>query len=202
MGRPLSSTVRVATPTRLLDAAEASFAASGYNGAKLADIARTAGIRRSSLLYHFESKQALYTAVVERVFGDLGAALMTVMDGEEVFEARVRGLVRTFVDFLDARPTLAPVLLRDMLDGHGPGRAILMRQVVPLLDVVERFLRNEGGDKLRPGLPLRAALMRVVADILLRSAAGDFRQPMWGPTDHAWELTEILLFDERGERAQ
>lgn len=189
------STIEVDTPTRLLDAAEAAFARAGYSGAKLADIARGAGIRRSSLLYHFGSKQGLYSAVVERVFDDLGLALVRVMEGDEEFEDRVRGMVETFARFLDRRPGLAPVLLREMLDGRGPGREIQMRRVVPLLDVVERFVSVQGKDSIRPGLPVRAALMQVVANLLMRAAAADLRGPLWGAGDHAWEITRSILFE-------
>lgn len=195
MGRPVASTIEVDTPTRLLDAAEAAFAASGYSGAKLADIARGAGIRRSSLLYHFGSKRGLYASVVERVFDDLGLALMRVMEGDEEFGLRVRAMVDTFARFLDRRPGLAPVVLREMLDGQGPGREILMRRVVPLLDVVERFVRVQGKGTIRAGLPVRAALMQVVANLLMRAASLDLGGPLWGPGDHAWEITRTILFE-------
>jgi AcrR family transcriptional regulator len=199
MGRPVASTIEVDTPTRLLEAAEAAFASAGYAGAKLADIARGAGIRRSSLLYHFRSKQDLYAAVVQRVFDDLGLLLMRVMEGEEEFEVRVRGMVETFAAFLDRRPGLAPVVLREMLDGHGPGREILMRRVVPLLDVVERFILVQGRGTIRAGLPVRAALMEVVANLLMRAAASDLRTPLWGPGDHAWSVTRVILFESPAE---
>lgn len=199
MGRPAASSIDVATPTRLLDAAEAAFGRAGYSGARLADIAREAGIRRPSLLYHFASKQALYAAVVERVFDDLGLALMRVMEGDERFEDRIHAMVDTFADFLARRPSLAPVLLREMLDGQGPGRSILMRRVVPLLDVVERFIRVHGDGVMRRRLPVRAALMQVVANLLMRSAAGDLREPLWGPGDHAWEITRTILFEPSSE---
>lgn len=202
MGRPIASTIEVATPRRVLDAAEVAFGAFGYAGARLADIARVAGIRRSSLLYHFRSKESLYAAVVQRVFDDLGAALVEVMDSDEDFLERVHGLVDTFVDFLDARPSLAPVLMRQMLDGQGPGRNILMKRVVPLLDVIERFLRVEGRGYVRPDLPLRSALMHVVANVIMRAASGDLRGPLWGEDDAPWPLTRALLFEEGPERTQ
>ena len=71
MGRPPASRFEIDTPTRILDAAEHAFAIAGLAGARLADIAGAAGIRRPSLLYHFSSKERLYGAVVERAFAVL-----------------------------------------------------------------------------------------------------------------------------------
>jgi len=51
---------------RLLDAAIAAFGQSGFHTATLADIARACGISRPGLLHHFDSKEALLTAVLER----------------------------------------------------------------------------------------------------------------------------------------
>ena len=51
---------------RLLDAAIAAFGQSGFHTATLAEIARACGISRPGLLHHFDSKEALLTAVLER----------------------------------------------------------------------------------------------------------------------------------------
>jgi AcrR family transcriptional regulator len=50
---------------RILSAAVAEFAASGYRGASLGSIARRAGISQSGLLHHFPSKELLLAAVVD-----------------------------------------------------------------------------------------------------------------------------------------
>ena len=87
------------------------------------------------------------------------------------------------------------MLVRELVDGRGPGRAILVEEVAPLLDRVERFLRLEGRGRLRPGLPVRAAVMQVVSAVLLRSAAGGLREALWGRGDHAVELARGLFLD-------
>nr|WP_274636110.1 TetR/AcrR family transcriptional regulator [Microbacterium bovistercoris] len=51
---------------RIIDAAIEAFGQSGFHNATLADIAEACGISRPGLLHHFDSKEALLTAVLER----------------------------------------------------------------------------------------------------------------------------------------
>lgn len=52
---------------RLLDAAEQVVARDGVNNLTLSAVAATAGVSKGGLLYHFPSKSALITAIVERM---------------------------------------------------------------------------------------------------------------------------------------
>ncbi|MFC0337969.1 transcriptional regulator, TetR family [Kushneria avicenniae] len=61
-----AGTVRARNQARILDAAEAVFAAHGYRGGSLSAIAQTAGLARANLLYYFKSKHGLYVALLER----------------------------------------------------------------------------------------------------------------------------------------
>jgi AcrR family transcriptional regulator len=194
----------IGTADRVLDAAEREFAAVGYAPARLADIAARAGIRRPSLLYHFPSKELLYRAVVERAFDRLGAALVQFMGTDGEFEQQLEGVVRAFAEFLDAHPSLPPIIVRELIDdptheldtvrrGGSVGRTIMLERVVPLLTLVEAFIRTRGHEHLRPNLPVRAALVQVAANFLLHSAAGSLAEPLWGPGDHALALAKLLF---------
>ncbi len=205
MSRQVSS-APISTAEKIVAAAESAFAARGYDPARLADIAAEVGIRRPSLLYHFPSKEVLYRTVVERAFDALGVALTRSMGAGEHFEARLEAVVRAFARFLDERPSLAPIVVRELIGashsetvGGGPGalgQVILLEQAVPLLDAIEVFVREGGAGVggLRPGLPIRAAIVDVAASLLLRSASGRLRAPLWGPGDHAVALARVLFF--------
>jgi AcrR family transcriptional regulator len=196
MGRPSANRFDVDTPTRILDAAEHAFAIAGLAGAKLADIAGAAGIRRPSLLYHFTSKERLYGAVVERAFDVLGATLVQAMEGEGDFETRLHRTLDRFVEFLDERPYLARLIVRQMIDGGSPGQAILLEQVGPLLDTVQRFIEREGAGRLRATVDVRNGILTICSGALVRAASGSLREPLWGRQDHMWAITEALLFGE------
>jgi AcrR family transcriptional regulator len=199
VGRP-AQVQAISTPDRLLDAAEQEFAAVGFALARLADIAERAGIRRPSLLYHFASKELLYRAVVERVFDRLAALLLRSLTIGESFDERLESVVTTYVGFLDERPSLAPIVLRELIAVPDPGRpegmlgrTILLERAVPLLGMLEDIIQREGGARLRPDVPVRAALAEIAGSLLLRAAVGSLRTPLWGEGDHAVALARHLF---------
>lgn len=57
---------------RILDAAEKLFLERGYEKTTLADVGRLAGISYGSIPWHFENKQGLLFAVVERAWNSIG----------------------------------------------------------------------------------------------------------------------------------
>jgi AcrR family transcriptional regulator len=62
---------RAVREQQLLDVAEEQFAAHGYGGASLEEIARLAGISRPILYDHFGDKEGLYVACLRRARGEL-----------------------------------------------------------------------------------------------------------------------------------
>lgn len=193
MARPKLDPAAPPTTDRILAAAEACFAR-GFAEARLADIAREAGIRRPSLLYHFSSKEALYAAVVEQSFAQLGEALARAMALEGSFAARIDALVRGYLEFLQSHPHFAPLMLREMLDGRGPGRELLLAQVVPLLDQLEAFIAAQGARDV----PLRGVILQVATAALVREACGPLKQPLWGEGEPFPALARALLL--QGDR--
>ncbi|MEM8578684.1 MAG: TetR/AcrR family transcriptional regulator [Pseudomonadota bacterium] len=59
--------------SRILDAAEAAFAADGFSGASMKAIADAAGVASGLLHYHFDGKEGLYAAVIDRRAGLINA---------------------------------------------------------------------------------------------------------------------------------
>lgn len=168
----------------------------GFDRARLGDIAASVGISRPSLLYHFKSKQELYEAVIRGCFSSLGRFLAERMSSRDGFHDRFEALVAGFVTFVEENESFAKLVVRELLDGQGPGRAILLRGAVPMLDEIEGFFRAEAGENVPRDLPLRAAILFVASDTLLRRASGDLGAQLWGETGHAYALAKRLFLVE------
>jgi TetR/AcrR family transcriptional regulator len=184
------------TKQRVLRAAAEEFAARGVLGARLESIARKVGIRRPSLLHHFGTREELYRAVVRDVFDTLARELVATLVAQGSFGDRVEATARRFEAVLAAQPTIAPLIVRELLDRRGFGARVLEREIVPLLKTLERVARRDAKGSLRPGVPFRAALVQVAGNLLLESATGELRRSIWGPGRHASRLARSLFVRE------
>src|ERR1700761_6371111 len=83
-----------ATRERLLEAAETVFAAKGYNGAKISDIAEEAGCSVGSVYFRFKDKDALFFAIAETFIEDARNGVGKLFAAEGIaLEAVVRAFV-------------------------------------------------------------------------------------------------------------
>lgn len=83
---------------RLIAAAEAQFRRFGYKRATVDDITADARTGKGSLYLHFESKQAVYLAVVEASLERFVANASGLLDGRGPVPARLRSLVELTID--------------------------------------------------------------------------------------------------------
>src|SRR5277367_6341172 len=69
-----------ATRQKILQAGELEFAAKGFDGARLASIARTADVPQALIHHYFADKAGLYRAVFERVLTTMAAAGWQILE--------------------------------------------------------------------------------------------------------------------------
>jgi AcrR family transcriptional regulator len=120
------------TAERILDVAEEVFADRGFEGATLRDVANRVGVRIPSLYNHFDSKESLYAAVLERGIGPLLQSL-----AESAVDRGSRGqpedIVRQTLELLAQRPNLPRLVLHETLGGGRHLRQMLHSWLGPLL---------------------------------------------------------------------
>jgi AcrR family transcriptional regulator len=127
-----------ATRERLLDAAEAQFAAHGLAGSRVDEIARAAGVNVQLIYRYFGDKAGLHRAAFDRTLARLARHLGEPVIGDGAgMDARAafRYHVGRYLDFVWSDPTYARLGLWSLAEGtdphdgeHGSGLAELERQ--------------------------------------------------------------------------
>lgn len=164
---------------RVLAAAERLFAARGFHGASLRDVADAARLPLATIVYHFAKKEQLYGAVLTAIADELTAAIADgigpggparsaavpsyVASGAWV--ARLDAMALALVRWSAARPGRVRLLLRELLDN--PSR-VARASRLPLASVLEQMsaLVAEAAQAgvLAPGTP-EIAVLHVVGAV-------------------------------------
>ncbi|MFC4056895.1 TetR/AcrR family transcriptional regulator [Planomonospora corallina] len=177
----MSRSARPGTREEILDAASRLFAATGFKGTSLQDIASAVGCSKAALLYHFDGKDAILgelLAPAVEAFRDLDARLAALGD-EAVRSAAVEGYVDLVLRFrrevtvlygdipeLLQRPAFAGVhelieRLKDALAGRSRtpqahAAALLVLGGVPIACMEQLDLRDDELRALLAGSAVRA----------------------------------------------
>lgn len=143
MRRAAPPSLRTAGVRRdILDAATRRFAADGFDGVALQDIADDVALRKASLLYHFPSKDRLREAVIGELLDHWSNALPHLLGSAVSGARRLDAVMQEALAFFSAAPYRARLLLREMLDHPAYIRTRLAKQLGPWLLMLADFIRR------------------------------------------------------------
>ena len=144
------------TQKRILDAAEAEFAAKGFDGARLGAIARAAAVQQALIHHYFDDKARLYREVIDRALSGMTTEGWDILartvrsvsahGGTRWTEADLRPLVSAFVELLQRfftthRAMLAIVQAESRTDGENSIALDLVRlRVKPVADATKAYV--------------------------------------------------------------
>lgn len=145
------------TATTLLRAARQVFAQRGYDGASIRAITRRAGVNLGAVTYHYGSKKALYSAVLESVLGPLEKRIVEATQRDAPALERIEAAVRAFFAHLAENPDQPRLLLQEVTAGKSPPPAVkrIMRKVLgSVIGIVEE---GQAAGSIREGDPILLA---------------------------------------------
>ncbi len=191
------------TRQRILDAASSAFAADGFAGARVDEIARRAGVNKALLYYHVGNKQALYTAVLMRNFDRIEAALADATAPEGTARDRLAAVIATVTRTLQTYPDHPRIVLREFASAGNNLQPEVLERMVRILGTV-RLLLADGvrSGEFRATQPVLTHLTMIGASLILnavaplRSRAAEIGPDMQIPDDDtevAPFLTDLLL---------
>jgi AcrR family transcriptional regulator len=135
---------RVERERLMLHAAGEAFAAHGFHGSSMDDIARAAGITKPMLYRYFGSKEGLYAAYLQRTGHDLIDKVRALETRGQSPRARLRAGLRGFLTYVKEHRAGWTVL-------HGetaaPSDAQIAREIAELRGRIIRMLTTLFGDE-------------------------------------------------------
>ncbi len=143
------------TRARLIQSAIEEFAQRGFDGASTREIALRAGMAQSAVPYHFGTKDMLWKAAGDELFGllrDRLTARLAGLEGVDVVTT-ARLLLTEFVRFAAAHPELHRFMLQE---GTGPSERLewlVAKHVAPMDSLLQGMLQgieSAGGPSLGP----------------------------------------------------
>ena len=183
-----------ATSRRILDAAEDEFAAKGFDGARLAAIARAADVPQALIHHYFGDKDGLYRAVLERaleavaamgwrILGEMAPAKRgpraKKLDAAQL-EALLQAVVGMLVDFYATHANVLRILRHEATRGGPLADELVRAHVKPQLDdVVARFDEMRRRGEVRADVDGRHLCISTVAMACFPNIEEAFLKSVW-----------------------
>lgn len=127
------SRIQLRNRRRILDAALDVFAAQGFRGATLDEIAERAGMSKPNMLYYFDSKEAIHVALLNALMSEWLAPLERLDDADDPLEA-LMGYIRTKLEMSRKMPRQSRLFANEILQGAPRMGPHLERGLKPLFE--------------------------------------------------------------------
>jgi AcrR family transcriptional regulator len=189
-----------ATSKRILEAAEQEFAAKGFDGVRLAAIARAADVPQALIHHYFADKAGLYWAVLERALAgiaDVGWRILDTMAPphkrtrarrfEKVeLQALIEALAGMLVGFYSTHARVLRILRHEAMRGSPLSDELVSKYVRPQLDdIVARFEAMRASGEVRSDVDARQLCISAVAMACFPYSEDAFLQAVWSVDPHS-----------------
>ncbi len=111
------------TAARILAAAEDLFSRCGFDAASMNDIAEAAGVSKANIFHHFESKNALYLAVVRNACADSIERLQQLQHEDGAIPVQLADFAGKHLKSLLEHDRVSRLILRELLSEKGARHA-------------------------------------------------------------------------------
>lgn len=190
----------VETKKRLLDAAEDEFAAKGFDGARLGNIARVAGVQHALIHHYFADKEGIYREVLARGLGAITAEGWDILERlaparparskkrmtADDLRALVEAFVESLVDFYATHASLLAILRHEAGRRGSVAREFSEANVRPQLDTIcERLEEMRARGEVRGDLLPRHFVVSAVAMASYPFMEQVFVETVWKVDTHS-----------------
>jgi TetR/AcrR family transcriptional regulator len=181
--RPGQSRDAQTTRDRLLAAATQLFAARGFDGVSVAQIAQRAGVTKALINYHFGGKHKLYLTIMTSTFAEIVERVEQLAGSDRPAPEQLQAFVALVGEMAAGRPHFPAMMLREVLAGGAHLATEIVPYLMRVLGGVRRIVEHGVRDgTLRPVDPVFTHLS-LVGSLLFFFATAPFRERLAGATD-------------------
>lgn len=158
---------------RIVQTAEALFSERGYDAVSVSDIAAGAGISKSTVFHHFETKEELYFAVMRHSATRFAAVLDELEQQPAGTVEQIRRFAQAHMQCILENEASVRLALRDMLsDATDRSRAMGERVFAGNFERIVATIRGaQEAGHLRPEVhPAMVALLLIASDVFFFQA--------------------------------
>ena len=182
--------------TRILDAAMLVFRRHGFRRSSIEQAAEAAGLTRQALYHHFESKEALFRAVIERLYENALATEIAAANAAEkaggsladILVAQLTWRLRLAITSLEGSPHIEELFSEHLVQGRDLYQKYAGLYDAQVVATIERVCRNQQL-VLAPGITSRDLSRYVVMAINGTKSA----YPAMQPADAFLRDLEIMM---------
>jgi len=185
----------------ILEAAVRLFSDKGFNGVSMRSVAAAAGVSKANIYHHFESKEALYLAILHASAANLSMLIENLAEHSGNFDLKITEFAADHLEHLIGNATSSRLMLREAFSGDDERSRILVDKVVGGLfeRIVSIFRSGQEAGAIRSDLdPALCATLLMGADLFYFQAQGVLRHLpdasfAMQPGRFSSEMADILL---------
>jgi TetR/AcrR family transcriptional regulator len=192
---------RAAGATAILNAAIKLFSKKGYDAVSMRGVAEEAGVSKANIYHHFDSKEALYKAIVRESAAELSGLVRELAEGSGPFDARILNFAQRHLGHMEGNALSSRLIIREAFSGNDAHGKMLADEVFGevYIRMVSIFQKGQQAGVLRPDLdPALCATLLIGADGFFFQAQGILKHfPNAGfagkPPEFSRQMVDVML---------
>ncbi len=159
-------------PAQIVAEATRLFAAQGFDGTALQQIADAVGVTKPAVLHHFPSKEHVRLAVLDAIVAHWNDALPRLLLASHSAHDRFEAVFGELLAFFGEHPDRARVVLREVLDRPADIQKILRGAIRPWLEALAEGIRaGQRERRYRDDVDAEAYVAHMIQLVIAASAA-------------------------------
>lgn len=139
------------TEERIFQAARDVFYRQGYDGTRMQEIARRAGINQSMLHYYFRTKEKLFDAVFEVAAGEALGKVFVVLEAEIPLHEKIERFVHAYIDLITENPHIPAFVLQELRRNPDRLKKVIAERAKGRLGLLQRQIAEASDSgQIRP----------------------------------------------------